>query len=1045
MSVAPSPSDWRTEFGLAGSAPPRFFASAAELDTHSTSVPQAHALRRAFERLGLDGVLCLNNSPLVYFKEVERLDPDEARELHRRFWNQGLSPVLVLIDPREVHVYSGLATPPGEGEGLDEDGRLVTRLSRVAQAAELHQFVLAVESGELFRAYTRSFDPTRRVDRELLRNLQAAREELGRVSSSRLDPRVLDALLCRVVFTCYLFDRGVIDANYLHSAGVREAATLAEVVALPKAKAVAGLYALFGRLGEDFNGDLFSDDLDAEAQEVNSNHLRILSRFLSGADVRTGQGRFWPYDFSVIPIETISAIYEHFLKAADEGAKKKSGAFYTPRFLAEVVLDTALEGVRTLLDKRFLDPACGSGIFLVGLFNRLAEEWSRKNPDADYAARAQGLLAVLRDNLAGVDENPTACRIAAFSLYLALLDQLRPSHIRELQKRKKFLPRLVYTAESRGAERGLTLRCGDFFELPADESGQAFDLVVGNPPWAPISGAPAKAETWCADRGLPMAGRQLALAFVWKAPEHLKPSGKVCFVLPSGVLFNHQDKAIAFQRAWLDRHAVEVVLNLADYQRFLFEKAEFPALVVRYAKGAPKSAKAAVRYWSPKTDWSVSQAEVISVAPEDRKELAVRELLGNLKDEQAPHAWKVHYWASPRDEKLLDRLSLLPRLSENTRQPRERAQKRWVAAQGFKLEKGGAKTEKSKRRPWPAEQLFLDATSDAIELFVIQSDCSALEGRFPWLHRLPEADEIFRAPHVLITHGLRAAYCDFDVVFRHALQGIHGPESDRDLLLFLAAYLRSPLGRYFLFHMTSSWGVSIAKVHLEELLTAPFPFPERTANPKRSREIVSRVAARVRHAMSQAAGPLVDREGLVRAAQEEVNLLVYEYFDIDEQERMLVEDTNAVIIPSTRPSRASERVPTLRQSTPDVRGEYLKTLCNTLNGWAAGGPVLVSGRVFANSWSGVGAVELHHGNGASTEIVAAGETGDLLSVLDRLRKAYRKQLGSVELLRGIKVFDRDRLYLFKPLRQRFWTRTAALNDADEIAAAVLSRPAEAKA
>src|SRR5207253_10026625 len=62
-------------------------------------------------------------------------------------------------------------------------------------------------------------------------------------------------------------------------------------------------------------------------------------------------------------------------------SKKKTGAFYTPRFLAEMVLDVALEGMSSLLDKRFLDPACGSGIFLVGLFNRLAEEWARKRSE----------------------------------------------------------------------------------------------------------------------------------------------------------------------------------------------------------------------------------------------------------------------------------------------------------------------------------------------------------------------------------------------------------------------------------------------------------------------------------------------------------------------------------------------------------------------------------------------------------------------------------------------------------------------------------------
>jgi len=42
--------------------------------------------------------------------------------------------------------------------------------------------------------------------------------------------------------------------------------------------------------------------------------------------------------------------------------------------------------------------------------------------------------------------------------------------------------------------------------------------------------------------------------------------------------------------------------------------------------------------------------------------------------------------------------------------------------------------------------------------------------------------------------------------------------------------------------------------------------------------------------------------------------------------------------------------------------------------------------------------------------------------------------------RGLKVFDRNTLSLIKPLAQRFWTRTAALNDADDIAATILMQP-----
>jgi hypothetical protein len=63
--------------------------------------------------------------------------------------------------------------------------------------------------------------------------------------------------------------------------------------------------------------------------------------------------------------------------------------------------------------------------------------------------------------------------------------------------------------------------------------------------------------------------------------------------------------------------------------------------------------------------------------------------------------------------------------------------------------------------------------------------------------------------------------------------------------------------------------------------------------------------------------------------------------------------------------------------------------------------------------------------------------GDLLTALEHLRGITSQKLNTLELIRGAKVFDRDRLYLVKPIGQRFWTETAALNDADEIAATIL--------
>ena len=65
------------------------------------------------------------------------------------------------------------------------------------------------------------------------------------------------------------------------------------------------------------------------------------------------------------------------------------------------------------------------------------------------------------------------------------------------------------------------------------------------------------------------------------------------------------------------------------------------------------------------------------------------------------------------------------------------------------------------------------------------------------------------------------------------------------------------------------------------------------------------------------------------------------------------------------------------------------------------------------------------------------DDGDLLASLDRLRSLASRRLNTFELVRGIKVFEQDRLYIVKPIGQRFWTETAALNDADEIAGSIL--------
>jgi hypothetical protein len=169
---------------------------------------------------------------------------------------------------------------------------------------------------------------------------------------------------------------------------------------------------------------------------------------------------------------------------------------------------------------------------LVGLFNRMAEEWKRANPGARNDRRAKELVELLRSRIYGIDSNPTACRITAFSLCLAYLDQLSPRDIQKLQAKGRVLPRLVAGFDQLdGTLSDGGIWCGDFFDENARYPSDV-DLVIGNPPWGSIAGAGTVAAEWLSRHNYSVPDGQIAAAFMWKAATHPR-SGRSGLLSPS--------------------------------------------------------------------------------------------------------------------------------------------------------------------------------------------------------------------------------------------------------------------------------------------------------------------------------------------------------------------------------------------------------------------------------------------------------------------------------------------------------------------------------
>ena len=110
---------WRDEFGLPDISGDVFFTTKTDSTVAPTKSSQSHVVRRAIDLLKLDGVLCTDSAPLVYFKQVKRIDNAEIIQLHRTFWNHSGAPILVVIAPNEVHIYSGFVRP--EPQAADGD------------------------------------------------------------------------------------------------------------------------------------------------------------------------------------------------------------------------------------------------------------------------------------------------------------------------------------------------------------------------------------------------------------------------------------------------------------------------------------------------------------------------------------------------------------------------------------------------------------------------------------------------------------------------------------------------------------------------------------------------------------------------------------------------------------------------------------------------------------------------------------------------------------------------------------------------------------
>ena len=472
-------------------------------------------------------------TPLVYLAHVE--DKEQAKHVHRSVWSQGLAPYLVICSPNTVWFCQGFAYSGADWEGQVKEFEVSEFLNQ-EPSRDLTNTLNPI-SAKTLRSSLAWRDEARLADEFVDERLLQSLAELSIIFTEHtadgesIPPTAVNALIARLLYFYFLVDRKFITEERLSAWGLAGISIDGD-----SHWSLEDTKALFGRLDEVFNGSIFPLSQD-HIDSFNEDHVNHLRRVLRSGETATGQLSFFDYDFATIRTETLSAIYEMFLRNESENAGKQFGAFYTPPYVADYTLDRLEDQKPFNRGTRILDPAAGSGVFLVGAYRRVVEACL---PQGVTQLPLDDLHDLMMNSVFAVELNETACHVAAFSLYLTMLDYVDPAEADDytswpvIDGKKRLFPSML-TADPQGLAN---IKAADFFS--AGVSGIKCDVIVGNPPWVSLAQLKSRDATAYSKRTkAPIGNKQVAELFMWKAyQDHLEDDGLIGLLLPQKSLVN---------------------------------------------------------------------------------------------------------------------------------------------------------------------------------------------------------------------------------------------------------------------------------------------------------------------------------------------------------------------------------------------------------------------------------------------------------------------------------------------------------------------------
>jgi methylase of polypeptide subunit release factors len=499
----------------------------------------------------------------------------------------------------------------------------------------------------------------------------------------------------------------------------------------------------------------------------------------------------------------------------EEFIPKRKDITYTPAHLVNFMVDECMPIAKPKDNISVIDVSCGSGIFLVAAFKRIVQWWQKEQYEKTGQIKRptiRKLKSILSKQIFGVDLEPEAVELAIFSLTVALCDMLEPKKAWDELRQEKLV------------DLSGNIISQDFFDFV--KTDKRFDLIIGNPPFNPPVEGDSKADErkkkeqyWQdvsekIELDYEIPDKNIALLLLQQAMKLLRKDGLLSLVIPSGPLL--YNKTIQHRREFMERYNVPQIFDLSSLCNVLFEGRNYP-VVVLFVQNAPADENDILHVSIRRTRTSKEKL-YFEIDKYDLyhvpKEIAKTEQL----------IWKANCLGSGHLYYLLKRLQGLRTLGKYLKEKKSRKGKdKWFYGEGYQC------MVESTEKPQPAPYLTgrqMIPTEKFVGDFINIEDTETEEDEL--FHR-PRNKKIFEGPHILIKEKpeLCIAFAADNLGFKNEILGIHAPQEQRGELIRLRKDIIDNRRLYKMLSLTGSGRAGISRsigtILAKDVMALPYP------------------------------------------------------------------------------------------------------------------------------------------------------------------------------------------------------------------------------